>query len=151
MISGHSWRDFPLIFNHYHISNYNHWQTVILLSTKIIIPNKSYTLFKTAVIFLITYTHTLFSTSVVGPQIINSTSITCICQSRIHIIVCTMWLQYQTFILFLTYWGRDKKATIFQMTFFNGCSWMKLYQFRLKFHWHLFLGVQLTIFQHWFR
>ena len=28
---------------------------------------------------------------------------------------------------------------------------MKMDEFRLKFHWSLFLGVQLTIFQHWFR
>ena len=30
-------------------------------------------------------------------------------------------------------------------------SWMKIYEFRLRFHWTLFLRVQLTIFQHWFR
>ena len=30
-------------------------------------------------------------------------------------------------------------------------SWMKMYEFRLTFHRSLFLGVQLTIFQHWFR
>ena len=35
--------------------------------------------------------------------------------------------------------------------FSNGFSWMKLYEFWLKFHWSLFLAVQLTIFQHWFR
>ena len=28
---------------------------------------------------------------------------------------------------------------------------MKMFEFRLKFHWSLFLRVQLTIFQHWFR
>ena len=28
---------------------------------------------------------------------------------------------------------------------------MKMYEFRLRFHWSLFLRVQLTIFQHWFR
>ena len=30
-------------------------------------------------------------------------------------------------------------------------SWMKMYNFPLRFHWSLFLMVQLTIFQHWFR
>ena len=30
-------------------------------------------------------------------------------------------------------------------------SWMKMFEYRLKFHWSLFLRVQLTIFQHWFR
>ena len=30
-------------------------------------------------------------------------------------------------------------------------SWRKRYTFRLKFHWNLFLRVQLTISEHWFR
>ena len=51
----------------------------------------------------------------------------------------------------LKHWGRDKMAAIFQTTFSNRFSWMKMYDFRLTFHWSLFLGVQLTIFQHWFR
>ena len=51
----------------------------------------------------------------------------------------------------LTHWGRDKMATIFQTTLLNAFSWMKMYQFRFRFHWDLFLRVQLTIFQHWFR
>ena len=51
----------------------------------------------------------------------------------------------------LTHWGRDKMAAIFQTTFSNGFSWMKMYEFRLTFHWSLFPRVQLTIFQHWFR
>ena len=42
-------------------------------------------------------------------------------------------------------------AAFFQTTFSNAFSWMKMYQFRLRFHWGLFLLVQLTIFQHWFR
>ena len=49
------------------------------------------------------------------------------------------------------HWGRDKMAAIFQTTFSNGFSWMKMYEFRLTFHLSLFLRVQLTIFQHWFR
>ena len=36
-------------------------------------------------------------------------------------------------------------------TFSNAFSWMKLYKFRLTFHWSLFPRVQSTIFQHWFR
>ena len=54
-------------------------------------------------------------------------------------------------ICHLTHWGRDKMAAISQTTFSNGFSWMKMYGFWLTFHWSLFLGVQLTIFQHWFR
>ena len=53
--------------------------------------------------------------------------------------------------MLLTHWGGDKMAAIFQTTFSNGFSWMKMYDFRLTFHWSLFLGVQLTILQHWFR
>ena len=51
----------------------------------------------------------------------------------------------------LTHWGREKMAAIFQTTFSSAFSWMKMFKFRLKFHWSLFPRVQLTIFQHWFR
>ena len=51
----------------------------------------------------------------------------------------------------LTHWGRDKMAATSQKTLLTAFSWMKLLEFRLKFHWTLFLRVQLTIFQHWFR
>ena len=51
----------------------------------------------------------------------------------------------------LTHWGRDKMDAIWQTTFSNQFSWMIMYEYRFKFHWSLFLMVQLTIFQHWFR
>ena len=51
----------------------------------------------------------------------------------------------------LTPWGRDKMAAIFQTTFSDAFSQMKVYIFRLRFHWSLFPRVQSTIFQHWFR
>ena len=51
----------------------------------------------------------------------------------------------------LTHWGRDKMDAISQMTFSSAFSWMKMFELKLKFHWSLFLRVQLTIFQHWFR
>ena len=38
----------------------------------------------------------------------------------------------------LTDWGRDKMSVIFQTTFSNAFSWMKMYEFRLKFHWICF-------------
>ena len=47
-------------------------------------------------------------------------------------------------------WGRDKMAAIFQTTFSDAFSWMKIYELRL-FRWSLFPRVKLTIFQHWFR
>ena len=38
----------------------------------------------------------------------------------------------------LTHWGRDKMAAIFQTTFSNWFSWMKMYELWLKYHWSLF-------------
>ena len=46
----------------------------------------------------------------------------------------------------LTHWGRKKIDAILQTTFSNAFSWMKMFEFRLQFHWSLFLKVQLTIF-----
>ena len=54
-------------------------------------------------------------------------------------------------VIKLTHWGRDKMAAVSQTTLSNAFSWIKILEFRLKFHWSLFLRVQLTIFQHWFR
>ena len=51
----------------------------------------------------------------------------------------------------LTHWGRDNMAAISQTTLSKAFSWMKMLEFRLRFHWSLFLRVQLTIYQHWFR
>ena len=50
-----------------------------------------------------------------------------------------------------THWGRDEIAAISQTTFSNTFSWKKMHEFRLRFHWSLFLRVHLIIFQHWFR
>ena len=49
------------------------------------------------------------------------------------------------------HWGRGKSADISQTTVSNAFSWMKMDEFRLKFHWSWFLKAQLTIFQHCFR
>ena len=39
----------------------------------------------------------------------------------------------------LTHWGRDEIDNISQTTFSNVFSSMKMFEFRLKFHWSLFL------------
>ena len=52
---------------------------------------------------------------------------------------------------FFTHWGRDKMDASSQTTFSNAFSWMKMHEFRLRFHWSSFLRFELTIFQHWFR
>ena len=41
----------------------------------------------------------------------------------------------------LTHWGRDKMADIFLTTFSNAFLWMKIYEFRCKFHGNLYLTV----------
>ena len=52
--------------------------------------------------------------------------------------------------LALTHWVQDKMAAIFQTTFLNAFSWMKMYDFILIFHSSLFQRVQLIILQLWF-
>ena len=49
-------------------------------------------------------------------------------------ILCNIWSEKTS----LTHWGRDKMAAISQTTFSNTFSWMKMYEFRLRFHWSLF-------------
>ena len=64
-----------------------------------------------------------------------------------------MWLKRygMSYPLMFTKWARDNMAAIFRTKCRNGFSWMKIYEFRFKFHWSVFLVVQLRIFQHWFR
>ena len=42
-------------------------------------------------------------------------------------------------------------SSIFQTTFSNAFSWMKMYEFQLRFQLSLSLRIQLTIIQYWFR
>ena len=51
----------------------------------------------------------------------------------------------------LTHWGLDNIEAVSQTTFSKAFSWMKMIEFRLRFHWSLFPRVKLTISQHWFR
>ena len=51
----------------------------------------------------------------------------------------------------LSHWGRDRMAAISETTVSSAFSWMKTFEFQIKFHWSFFLKGQLTIFQHWFR
>ena len=53
--------------------------------------------------------------------------------------------------LLLTHSGRGKMDAISQTPFSKAFSWIEMYEFWLRSHWSLFLKVQLTIFQHWFR
>ena len=67
--------------------------------------------------------------------------------ASIHFIVALFW----PILAYLTYWGRNKMAAISQTMFSNEFSWMKMFEFRLRFHWNLFPRVQLAISQHRFR
>ena len=51
----------------------------------------------------------------------------------------------------LTHLPLDEMDAISQTIFSDPFSWMKSFVFWLKFHQSLFLRVQLTIIQHWFR
>ena len=79
-----------------------------------------------------------------------TTNYMCVC-ARSNYIHIKLWDVITCHVITLTHWGRDKMDVIFQTTFWNGFSSMKMYEYRLKFHWSLFLRVMLTIFQHWFR
>ena len=65
--------------------------------------------------------------------------------------ICTLFSLALSDVATLAHWGRDKMDAISQTIFSSAFSWMKMFELRLKFHWNLFLRVQLTIFQHWFR
>ena len=66
-----------------------------------------------------------------------------------YIVMYQSWERISQMVL--THWGRDKMAAISQTTLSNVFSWMKMLEFRLKVHWSLFIRIQLTIFQYWFR
>ena len=66
-------------------------------------------------------------------------------------VTVTQFTEASLDLIELTHWGRDEIDTILQTTFSNAFSWMKMFEFRLKFHWNLFPSVQLTITHHWFR
>ena len=52
-------------------------------------------------------------------------------------------------ILSLSHHPQDKTAAISHATYSEAFSWMKSFVFWFRFHWRLFLRVQLI--QHWFR
>ena len=45
----------------------------------------------------------------------------------------------------LTHWGWDKMDVVSQTTLWNAFSWMKMLEFRLKFHWSLFLNIPALV------
>ena len=67
------------------------------------------------------------------------------------VIVCQATWQLYPCCPPLTHWVRDKMAASLQTTFSNAFFSMKMFEFWLKFHWNMFLRVQLTISEHRFR
>ena len=66
--------------------------------------------------------------------------------NRIWCIICN----YISYVIgIITHWDQDTIANILQMTYPNVFWWNKLLLFELNFV--EFLGVQLTLSQHWFR
>ena len=58
------------------------------------------------------------------------------------------WMRAKEIKTRLTHLPLDKMAAISQAIFSDAFSWMKIFIFWSKFHWNLFLRVQLTITQH---
>ena len=93
------------------------------------------------------YAMSLWSKSMsMGTRASNTPGMVCIAHTSSQ----SVTMEYYHKAKPLTHWGRDEMAAIFQTTFSNAFSWMKMFEFRLRFHWILFPGVQLTIFKHWF-
>ena len=57
-------------------------------------------------------------------------------------------VRHSLYVLFLYIFQRN---TILRNLFSNVLCSMKMFELRLKFHWSLFPGVQLTLLQHWCR
>ena len=90
----------------------------------------------------------LYIMSYIGPSAVVSEAFSILIPDICHTITDRMhWFV----ACFLTHWGRDNMAAISLTTLSNAFSWMKMLEFRLKFHWSLLPRVQSTIFQHWFR
>ena len=49
------------------------------------------------------------------------------------------------------HWGRNKVAAVSKTVFWYTLSGMKMYAFLLRFYWSLFLSLEITIFEQWFR
>ena len=62
----------------------------------------------------------------------------------------SIWWRHHVYWL-LTHRTLNKMTILLQTTFLNASCWMNSFIFRLKFHWNLFLLIQLTIRYHWFR
>ena len=80
------------------------------------------------------------------------------CEWKLHGTVSLIWAshswgyqQWWSGMTPLTHLPLDKMVTFSQTIFWDEFSWMKNFVFWLKFHWSLFLRVQLTTTQHWFR
>ena len=95
------------------------------------------------VIHVISYNNGPFITT------LGSTSVVLQLISNVH--PCCNYMLFWLICCLLTHWDRDKMDAISQTTCSSAFSVIKMFEFRLKFNWSLFLRVQLTIIQHCFR
>ena len=70
------------------------------------------------------------------------------CQDML--VMSLMFLPHKHSLCQMTFLNTLRPRQI-DVVFANAFSWMKMLEFRLRFHWNLFLRVELTVFQHWFR
>ena len=52
-----------------------------------------------------------------------------------------LWCIWKKIAVILTHLPLHKMAKISQTTWSNAFSWMKMFEFQIKFHWNVFLGV----------
>ena len=70
-------------------------------------------------------------------------------QQNLIQLICTVLTKSRS--VMYTGWALNSSSTGQNGRHSNAFSWLKTFVFGLKFQWILFLGVQLTINQHWFR
>ena len=87
--------------------------------------------------YIVSWASMLIKTFVFVDVIVNDVSLHTALLIRILV-----FITYQA----LTHWGREKMDATSQTTFSSAFSWMKVFEFRSKCHWSLFLRVQSTIF-----
>ena len=89
-----------------------------------------------------------------GPAVGNLQCVPCI-SSTLFASMCnkinSLWPGCWPALLQLTHLSLDKMAAILQTIFSNAFSWMTSFVFWLKVYRSLYVRVQLTITQHWFR
>ena len=75
-----------------------------------------------------------------GSKGVDKSVYSTLCIEWVQILLCALY------VLHCTHRGRDKMAAISHTTFSKAFSWMKMYEFRLRFHWSLFRINSISVF-----